>query len=72
VRATELTGRRRFGVVTVWGAGLLRRRAGRLGAAAGGVAVAVALLASLGAFLAFAQASMTARATRTVSRLGVL
>jgi putative ABC transport system permease protein len=50
----------------IWLHGLLRRRAGRLGMAAAGVAVAVALLASLGAFLASSQASMTARAVRDV------
>lgn len=51
----------------IWLRGLVRRRAGRLGAAAAGVAVAVALLACLGAFLAASQASMTARAVRDVS-----
>jgi putative ABC transport system permease protein len=51
----------------IWAAGLVRRRAGRVGVAAAGVAVAVALLASLGAFLASSQASMTARAVRDVT-----
>jgi putative ABC transport system permease protein len=51
----------------IWWAGLLRRRWGRLAATACGVAVAVALLAALGQFLAGAQASMTDRATRGVS-----
>lgn len=54
-------------MIGVWTAGLVRRRAGRLGAAAAGVAVAVALLASLGAFLVSSQASMTARAVRDVT-----
>ncbi|HEY0812481.1 MAG TPA: ABC transporter permease [Pseudonocardia sp.] len=54
-------------MIGLWTAGLLRRRAGRLGAAAAGVAVAVALLASLGAFLVSSQASMTARAVRDVT-----
>ena len=53
-------------VVGLWARGLLRRRAPRLSAAAGGIAVAVALLASLGAFLTSSQASMTARAVRDV------
>ncbi len=46
--------------------GLVRRRPGRLLAAAAGIAVAVALLASLGAFLAHSQATMTDRAVRGV------
>jgi putative ABC transport system permease protein len=54
-------------VITIWLHGLVRRRAGRLGVAAAGVAIAVALLASLGAFLASSQASMTARAVRDVT-----
>jgi putative ABC transport system permease protein len=54
-------------VIRFWLGGLVRRRAGRLGTAAAGVAVAVALLACLGAFLAASQASMTARAVRDVA-----
>jgi putative ABC transport system permease protein len=54
-------------MIGIWLAGLLRRRAGRLTAAAAGVAVAVALLASLGAFLAHSKATMTARAVHAVS-----
>ncbi|HVH23330.1 MAG TPA: FtsX-like permease family protein, partial [Pseudonocardia sp.] len=50
----------------IWWYGLLRRRGGRLAAAAAGVGIAVALLASLGAFLVSAQASMTARAVARV------
>lgn len=53
-------------MIGIWLAGLVRRRAGRLGVAAAGVAIAVALLASLGAFLASSQASMAARAVRDV------
>lgn len=45
-----------------WVIGLLARRRGRLVATAAGVAVAVALLASIGAFLSGTTASMTARA----------
>src|SRR5690348_5891638 len=54
-------------MIRIWLAGLVRRRGGRLASAAGGVAVAVALLASLGAFLAHSKATMTARAVRGVS-----
>ncbi|MEJ7726039.1 MAG: FtsX-like permease family protein [Actinomycetes bacterium] len=50
-----------------WLSGLLRRRWGRLGAASVGVAMAVALLASLGGFLATSRATMTARATSSVA-----
>ncbi len=51
----------------LWLAGLLRRQPMRIVGAAIGVAVAVALLASLGAFLAHAKASMTARAIDSVA-----
>jgi putative ABC transport system permease protein len=51
----------------VWLNGLLHRRAGRLVSAAIGVAVAVAMLASLGSFLTAAQRSMTARAVGAVA-----
>jgi putative ABC transport system permease protein len=54
-------------VTMVWLVGLLRRRGARLAAAAAGVAVAVALLASLGAFLAGSKASMTQRAAAAVA-----
>ncbi|MDQ2710402.1 MAG: ABC transporter permease, partial [Actinomycetota bacterium] len=54
-------------MIGVWLGGLARRRRGRLAAAALGVAVAVALLATLGAFLASAKGSMTQRAIRDVS-----
>ncbi|WP_427136537.1 FtsX-like permease family protein [Pseudarthrobacter sp. S9] len=51
----------------IWLRGLLSRRRGRLLATAAGVAVAVALVASLGSFLAAAQGSMTARAVAGVA-----
>lgn len=54
-------------MIGLWWRGLVTRRVTRLVACAAGIAVAVALLASLGAFLTGAQASMTARAARTVS-----
>ncbi|MCW2880754.1 MAG: transporter integral rane protein [Sphaerisporangium sp.] len=50
----------------IWLRGLLARRSGRLSASAGGVAVAVALLASLGAFLAAAKSTMTDRSVQRV------
>ncbi|MCU1466670.1 MAG: hypothetical protein JWM72_2598 [Actinomycetia bacterium] len=43
------------------------RRAGRFGATATGVAIAVALLASIGTFLAGSKATMTKRAVQTVA-----
>src|SRR5260370_16175809 len=54
-------------MIATWTLGLLRRRRGRLGATAAGIAAAVALLACLGSFLAAAQGSMTARAIRSVT-----
>lgn len=54
-------------MIRIWMGGLVRRRAGRLVATVLGVAVAVALLASLGAFLAASKGSMTARAVREVA-----
>src|SRR3977135_2757371 len=51
----------------MWLLGLVRSHAGRLAATAVGIAVAVALLASLGQFLAGAQASMTQRAIASVA-----
>jgi putative ABC transport system permease protein len=50
-----------------WLGGLLTRRPGRLVAAAAGVAVAVALLASLGSFLAASKATMTRRSVADVA-----
>ena len=49
-----------------WLAGLVARRRARLVAAAAGVAVAVALIASIGAFLAGSTAAMTDRALARV------
>ncbi|MEU0556693.1 ABC transporter permease [Dactylosporangium sp. NPDC006015] len=50
----------------IWLDGLLRHRGARLLATAAGIGTAVALLATLGAFLSRAQQSMTARAVATV------
>lgn len=54
-------------MIQVWLTGVLRRRRGTLAAAAAGVAVAVALIATLGAFLATSQTTMTDRAIRSVA-----
>lgn len=54
-------------MTALWLRGLLTRRAGRLAAAAGGVAAAVALLASLGSFLAATKASMTRQSIHRVA-----
>lgn len=54
-------------MIGTWILGLVRRRAGRLAAAAFGIAIAVALLASLGSFLAASKATMTSRATAGVA-----
>jgi len=51
----------------IWLHGLLTRRTGGLAASVAGVAIAVALLASLGSFLAAAQSSMTQRASSGVA-----
>lgn len=50
-----------------WVRGLIAHRRGALVAAAAGVAVAVALLASIGSFLAGSRATMTARAISSVA-----
>ncbi len=50
-----------------WLRGLAARRRGRLAAAACGVAIAVALLASIGSFLSASKATMTARAAADVA-----
>ncbi len=50
-----------------WLRGLIRRRSGRLAATAIGVALAVGLLASIGAFLSASKATMTSRAIATVA-----
>lgn len=54
-----------LGLTWIWG--LVARRRGRLAATAAGVAIAVGLLASIGAFLAASKATMTTRATSAVS-----
>jgi putative ABC transport system permease protein len=54
-------------MTSIWLYGLLRRRASRLIAVAAGIAVAVALLGSLGAFLAASKATMTRRAAADVA-----
>ncbi|MDQ1467209.1 MAG: putative transport system permease protein, partial [Actinomycetota bacterium] len=53
-------------ITLVWVRGQIRRRAGRVAATATGVAVAVALLASLGTFLAHSKATMTQRSVANV------
>ena len=50
-----------------WLVGLVSRRRGRLAATAAGVAVAVALLASIGSFLSASKGTMTARAVAGVA-----
>lgn len=54
-------------MIWTWAAGLLRRRRAALAMTTAGVATAVALLASLGAFLVAAETSMTARSTAAVA-----
>jgi putative ABC transport system permease protein len=54
-------------MIRTWLGGLITRRPGSLLATIAGVTIAVALLASLGSFLASAQASMTARAAAGVA-----
>nr|BFE60067.1 hypothetical protein GCM10020063_045930 [Dactylosporangium thailandense] len=54
-------------MTTIWIGGQLRHRAARLAAVAGGIAVAVALIASLGVFLRDARATMTQRAIERVA-----
>jgi len=54
-------------VTGTWVLGLLRRRGGRLLSVSLGIAVAVALIASLGTFLTTSQATMTARALTSVA-----
>ena len=53
-------------MISNWVRGLIARQYGRLIAAVIGIAVAVALLASLGVFLAASKSTMTARATSSV------
>src|SRR6478672_9202662 len=50
-----------------WLRGLTARRRGRLAAAAAGVAIAVAVLASIGSFLSASKATMTRRSVADVS-----
>ncbi|MET7642945.1 FtsX-like permease family protein [Streptomyces sp. NPDC005426] len=54
-------------MIITWINGLLRRRTGRLIATAFGIALAVALVASLGSFLTASKATMTGRAVSSVS-----
>ncbi|KUJ66011.1 ABC transporter permease [Streptomyces albus subsp. albus] len=54
-------------MIITWLTGLVRRRRGRLLAAALGISVAVALVASLGSFLTASKSTMTARAVRSVA-----
>ncbi|MEU6994932.1 ABC transporter permease [Streptomyces sp. NPDC046465] len=54
-------------MITTWAGGLARHRIGRLLAAATGIALAVALVASLGSFLTASKATMTGRALRSVA-----
>jgi putative ABC transport system permease protein len=54
-------------MTATWLIGLLHRRAARLGATAAGVAIAVALLGTVGTFLATSTATMTDRATCEVA-----
>ncbi len=54
-------------MMSIWLHGLVRRRGGRLLATAAGVAIAVALMASLGAFFASSKATMTNRAAQGVA-----
>ncbi|MGW3624248.1 FtsX-like permease family protein [Streptomyces sp. NPDC000880] len=54
-------------MITTWVGGMLRRRTGRLIATALGIALAVALVASLGSFLTASKSTMTTRAVRSVA-----
>jgi putative ABC transport system permease protein len=54
-------------MIITWLRGLLSRHFGRLLAVSSGVALAVALIAALGAFLTASQSTMTARAVRSVA-----
>ncbi len=54
-------------MIGLWVRGLLSRRRGRLLGCTAGVAVAVALLAALGSFVAAAEATMTARAVQGIA-----
>ena len=54
-------------MIVDWVASLLRRRSGHVFGVVAGVAVAVSLLASIGAFIASAQSTMTSRAASNVA-----
>ncbi|MFJ8996241.1 FtsX-like permease family protein [Streptomyces sp. NPDC102279] len=54
-------------MIITWIGGLLRRRTGRLIATAFGIALAVALVASLGSFLTASKSTMTGRAVSSVA-----
>ncbi|MER7792867.1 ABC transporter permease [Streptomyces sp. NPDC097640] len=54
-------------MITTWLSGLVRRRRGRLLAAALGISLAVALVAALGSFLTASKSTMTDRAVRSVA-----
>ncbi|MEV7182281.1 ABC transporter permease [Kitasatospora sp. NPDC093679] len=54
-------------MIITWIGGLLRRRTGRLAATAAGIALAVALVASLGSFLTASKSTMTGRAVHSVA-----
>ena len=62
-----LTQRPRASFATIWLRGLVVRRGGRIAATAIGVALAVGLLASIGAFLSSSKATMTTRSIATVA-----
>ena len=66
-RSADVARRTADYMIATWTLGLLRRRSGRMAATAIGIAAAVALLSCLGIFLSAAQASMTARAARTIA-----
>jgi putative ABC transport system permease protein len=54
-------------LIATWLIGILHRRLGRLLATAAGIALAVGLLASIGAFLSSSKSTMTKRAINTVA-----
>jgi putative ABC transport system permease protein len=54
-------------LIIIWLRGLLGRRSGRLLPVSAGIALAVALIAALGAFLTGSQSTMTARALQSVA-----
>src|ERR1700737_1101155 len=62
VSSKHLRPRRNRRMITLWLFGLIRERKGRLAGTIAGIAITVALLASLGTFLAQSTSSMTRRA----------